>query len=366
MQAEDVHGNISTYCPVCNCEVEADVFDHESSQVVRGEVVNYNEQLAICPVCCNAIGDSRVESVNLKRLYAEYRRLHNMLTPEEIKDLRESYGLSLREFSRFLGFGEQTVARYERGALQDNAHDMVIRSASTSDGAAALLDRNGSLISDASRIRVERRISMGFVGENDPWKRPVLPAEPLCVTDVPSPSNGFMATSMERVKELISILSINCKNLFVTKLQKVLFFCDFSSYETYGRSLTGLSYAHADQGPIVNNYKDMIDELVRDGSIHLEDNVGGRGKIVVADTAPTGIFSEDDINLIIRVAKFANTFPTAAAISNYSHELACWLNTENGNIIKYTTSNNEVVTSVNEKIRAVEAATGISYSRWPD
>ena len=44
-------------------------------------------------------------------------------------------GSSSAEFSLFLGFGEQTVAKYEAGTLPDELHSNTMRMASTKEGA---------------------------------------------------------------------------------------------------------------------------------------------------------------------------------------------------------------------------------------
>lgn len=41
--------------------------------------------------------------------------------------LREKYGLSQQQLARLLGWGRVTVQRYEKGALQDTAHDLLLR-----------------------------------------------------------------------------------------------------------------------------------------------------------------------------------------------------------------------------------------------
>lgn len=46
--------------------------------------------------------------------------------PEEIKQIRQQYGITQVDFSRVLGFGDKTIARYENGALQDTAPNNLI------------------------------------------------------------------------------------------------------------------------------------------------------------------------------------------------------------------------------------------------
>ncbi len=86
-------------------------------------------------------------------------------TSAEVARLRAEAGLSLRELSRFLGFGEQTVARYERGDEPDLLHGNTARMAMSPEGARMLLHLNGHRISERSRARVERYIERLDSGE---------------------------------------------------------------------------------------------------------------------------------------------------------------------------------------------------------
>lgn len=51
----------------------------------------------------------------------------NILTSNEIVDIRENYGLSQVDLAKLLGWGEATIARYESKAIQDEAYDNMLR-----------------------------------------------------------------------------------------------------------------------------------------------------------------------------------------------------------------------------------------------
>jgi transcriptional regulator with XRE-family HTH domain len=71
--------------------------------------------------------------------------------PDTIRSLRSAYGLSAREFGRFLGFGEQTELRYEMGTIPEPTHNSIILSAMTREAAERLLEQNGERIAQKSR-----------------------------------------------------------------------------------------------------------------------------------------------------------------------------------------------------------------------
>jgi len=68
---------------------------------------------------------SGIDSLTLA--YLEYRARHNLLTPGQIREIRERYALSLDAFASIIGINSVVLDRYERGALQDELHDAAIR-----------------------------------------------------------------------------------------------------------------------------------------------------------------------------------------------------------------------------------------------
>ena len=86
---------LSTYCPECDREVDA-LLEHRAETLpVKGEPTSYDAEVAVCPCCGEAIGDSRVEEGNLRRAYSAYCVAHGFMALDEVKGLRNSNGLSL-------------------------------------------------------------------------------------------------------------------------------------------------------------------------------------------------------------------------------------------------------------------------------
>jgi putative zinc finger/helix-turn-helix YgiT family protein len=91
-----------------------------------GEPVEYQARVRRCSVCKGEYAPTALEEENFRSAYDIYRRRHNLLFPEQIRATREKYGLSQRNFSRFLGWGDITVHRYEAGALPDTAYNVML------------------------------------------------------------------------------------------------------------------------------------------------------------------------------------------------------------------------------------------------
>lgn len=351
---------IKTFCPECDCEVVAPIELRVETLPVKGEQTPYDADIAICPYCGEAIGDSRIEEGNLRRAYSAYCAAHGLMAPDEVKELRNSYGLSLREFSKFLGFGEQTIARYEAGAIPDDSHNTTLKLALTAEGAASLLSVRGSQLSERTVSAVRRFIEggaplSGFAAAFAAHQWPT----PEMVT--PSGRNGFRSFSMERVAAVVCELASHCRDLYKTKLQKALFFADFLCFARTSRSMTGLAYAHADYGPVMDGRDRIVAELQDAGFVELTEK--GWGEVVVPTRCPEGVLSDEEVCLVDEIADFINTFETSSEISSFSHELDAWKNTESGCSIEYDSNAQQVETAIERRMRGMDAHQLSRYDR---
>ena len=334
---------LCTYCPECDREVDARLEQRVETLPIKGEPTSYDAEVAICPCCGEAIGDSRIEEGNLRRAYSAYCAAHGLMAPDEVRELRSSYGLSLREFSKFLGFGEQTIARYETGAIPDDSHNTMLKLASTAEGAASLLLVRESQLSERTASAIRR-----FVESRAPFSglAAALAARqwPSQEMMTPSARNGFRSFSMERVAAVACELAARCKDLYKTKLQKAMFFTDFLCYARTSRSMTGLAYAHADYGPVMDDRNRIIAELQDAGFVELMEK--NWGEVVVSAHRPEGVLSEDEVQLVDEVAAFVNTFETSKEISSFSHELDAWSDTDGGQFIEYDSRAEQVEAAI--------------------
>ena len=118
---------MQNYCEECGREVETKVVTKKEKYEVCGETVDVEAQVLICAECGEELYCEEFDNATLTNAYNEYRRRHKLLLPEEIKKIREQYGLSQRSFARLLNWGDKTICRYENGSIQDKAHNSLPR-----------------------------------------------------------------------------------------------------------------------------------------------------------------------------------------------------------------------------------------------
>ena len=112
--------------------------------------------------------------------------------------------------------------------------------------------------------------------------------------------------------------------------------------------MTGLAYAHADYGPVIDGRDRIVAELQDGGFVEIVEK--GWGEVVVPTRCPKGVLSEDEVRLVDEVADFVNSFRTSKEISSFSHELDAWSDTDNGQLIEYDSNAGQVEAAIKRQM----------------
>ncbi len=114
-------------CPECGSIAVATEFQRQ--QFPYGEGNRAVQLEALLPVRrCSECGFEYLDDAAEEIRHEAVCRHLGVLTPHEIRELREQYGLSRMAFSRLTHLGEATLNRWETGALiQNHAYDRLLR-----------------------------------------------------------------------------------------------------------------------------------------------------------------------------------------------------------------------------------------------
>lgn len=81
-----------------------------------------------CPKCGEGILSAEAMGELQARAHAAYRERHALLTPADIRAIREKYGLTQAQLARLLRLGANTLSRWEAGRnVQTAAMDVLLR-----------------------------------------------------------------------------------------------------------------------------------------------------------------------------------------------------------------------------------------------
>ena len=89
----------TAFCINCRSSVAATIEARRETFPVRGEDIEVETQVAVCPECGEDLSIEELDILALEKAFTEYRRRHGLLSPEEIRQIREKYGLSQRAFA---------------------------------------------------------------------------------------------------------------------------------------------------------------------------------------------------------------------------------------------------------------------------
>lgn len=241
-------------CPLCGILHEVEERERPATAAVKGEDIVCEERYYLCP---NTEGDDKefktdsLRSANQMNARNAYRIRHDLLTSDQIIEIRESYGLSQVDLSRLLGWGEATVSRYESRAIQEEAYDAMLRLIKDNPlQALEFLKRNGDKFTGQKRRDIRAKI----VEKLDSYGKEFLTRQlfegEYVNYDVPSDSNGYTLLDIDKIESVVSYFAERIPNLFKVKLMKLLWYADALAYKLRGKAMTGLVYRHEAMGAL--------------------------------------------------------------------------------------------------------------------
>ncbi|MBS4029873.1 MAG: DUF4065 domain-containing protein [Clostridiales bacterium] len=320
-------------CELCGGE-ESTVIRKQEVLSVRGEDIETVSYVSVCK-CGNELFDEKLDEENLSRAYDMYRVRHNVITSEEIKETRERYGLSQRALGRVLGWGDVTIHRYETGALPDNSHGKMLRLIEDPKVMKKLLLEAQASIPRSTFQRVMERIET-LLGEReaevfmDMLERRIQSS----TVDIES---GFKQFDLDKFLNVILFFAQHATMLWITKLNKLLFYSDFRYFKNYTISMTGLKYKKLDYGPVPDNYDMLLGSLHNLKFIEITPHCIGQysGSIItpLINYDPRA-FTKEELEILKEVKRELGD-DSSFKLSDTSHQEKAWSETPYCCVISY-------------------------------
>lgn len=321
---------MKVYCPYCKKEVEYRI-EKRNIKEFKGIEVNTFENVAICNECNEDLYVNEIENENNERIFKIYRKIANIITPQDIVNLRNKYDISQRELTAILGFGKMTINRYERGGLPSKSQSDYIRLLIDNEiefvnRVKAAYEKNE--ISEKTYKKIvsndfEKAISKKEVQDNI---RKYLNVE---LNRDPDIYNGYKSLDLEKIENIISYIASKVKNLTITSLNKYLWYIDMLSFNQRSVAITGLTYQNQKFGPtIINKRYDEIslldDKYQREDFETINGNVT---EIISKDNFDLNKISDSEKKIIDSVIKLLKN-KKVTEISEMSHKEDGWRKTE--------------------------------------
>lgn len=320
-------------CPNCEKETNLALIHTKESIMVRGESIAVEAEYFRCKACGGEFENTRSNVDSLDIAYREYRRLHEMLQPEEIRELRKSYGLTQGELSKLLGWGGATLSRYENGALQDDAHEKTLRLVRDNPrNLLELIEKTPLALSVEKKAHLTKELTDA---EDQAYSFERIYEERFGRYE-PNELSGYRALDLMK---LFSMILFFCKEAtYKTKLNKMIFYADFKHFKEYTVSISGTRYARIPLGPVPDKYGYYLATLTEQGQLELEEVPFPNGtigeKLVSKEKADLSLFSESELEVLVAIKKHFKDFK-AGEMVEFSHKERGYKETPNGAYISY-------------------------------
>lgn len=323
------------YCEECGKEVETRVITKKENYDVCGESIEVDAQVLVCAECGEEFYCEELDNDTLIRAYNEYRRRHKLLLPNEIKKIREQYGLSQRGFAKLLNWGDKTICRYENGSIQDKAHNSLLLFLREPENMKTYLTENEISFDEKHKTKLLATVEKLEQDTEYQGNRRVFE---MFFTKIPCEENGFKKFDYEKFCAMVLFFAHKSPELLKTKLMKLLNYSDMIFYKENGVSISGLKYAHLPYGPVPENIDILLGMMAADHIAHIEvfyDNGYEKHQVVPEVELKNDFLTPDELAVMERIyEKFANF--GSADISDYSHKERGYKETKKGEIISYS------------------------------
>lgn len=320
-------------CFECGATVEPRIEERTGTLPVRGEDTEVLARVAVCPQCGADMSVEELDDATLVAAFNLYRQRHGLMTPEEMRGLRERYGLGVRPFSLLLGWGEITLHRYEAGSLQDAAHEATLRLAENPANLRVLLTANGHKLTTRQRARLESRLS---AIEVDATAAGGL-RDAFVAREEQDAYSGWVPMQVSKVREMILHFA-SLPDMYETKLNKLLFYADFSHFKHNGVSISGAPYLAFPFGPVLRDCPRVEEDMLEGGELTADERFfadGGSGTVFSAGRkADMTVFSADERATLVRIAEQLGG-KSSRELSEMSHSESAWRDTPERSMIDY-------------------------------
>jgi len=133
----------------------------------------------------------------------------------------------------------------------------------------------------------------------------------------------------DKMKELILYVCKQLENdpkFGATKLNKILFFCDFLAYLELGQAITGVAYQKLEHGPAPVCLLPLRAEMVNKGVVAPQQTkyMGNpQNRLIALRDAELSVFNSKEVALIDSVICWAKDY-NGKEISDLSHKFSGW------------------------------------------
>ncbi len=320
-------------CPIC--ESTALLHFDKKTMTFRKENFSYFEAFYKCNSCGEEFTTSEVDEVNTRQVYNLYRERHNIPSPEQLTYLKNLYRLNSTTFSKLLGFGTNQFSNYEKGEVPNDSNATLLNICKNPQDILKIIHMKKQSLPQKMVAEAEKKINE--IVHNTSSLNQELRYKLFDPMEPPDRFNGFKTPSFEKFYQLVLFFLENAP--FKTRLNKLLFYADFTFYKYFGNSITGLKYSAIQNGPVPKNYElglGLLENINIICSKTVQNEYGEFDKIFPVEKTDTAIFSKNELDIMSHVLEHFRYKKTGEIISISHNEEGWTKNHDSKALISYS------------------------------
>ncbi len=318
-------------CPICNNNtVELKI--EELEREFRKEKFKVFEQYYFCNSCKNDFTTSEQDDLSVNQVYNQYREKHSIPFPEEIKLVRETYNISSSKIAEVLGFGINQYRNYEAGEMPNKSNSKTLKVICNPIHFKAYIEQSNNIFKIHEYEKIVKLLDIEIEKEQNKNILSIIFEDFL----TPNRFNGYTIPSFEKFFNMV--LFFNDDAFFQVRLNKFLFYADFSNYRKTGKSISGLPYAAIPLGIVPERYKALMDFAEIEGYIEYgyDSSINSNSERIINKVKfESSLFTDNEIesmNVVLDTLRFKST----DKIVELNHNEKAWIENHNENkIISY-------------------------------
>lgn len=103
------------------------IADYTNSYDIRGHEITITAPARFDDQTNKVIPDLKLDDQAAKLALKKFREKYDVISPNEIKQLRKKWNLSQRKLAHILGWSPSTIALYEAGAVPTNGNNRLLK-----------------------------------------------------------------------------------------------------------------------------------------------------------------------------------------------------------------------------------------------
>lgn len=322
------------YCYQCDVEGQIELKEEFQKNNIKGVIVETLVCLPYCLQCGSEVYVAEINDENLKKITQGYRNITGRILVSEIEQLLDMYNIGAKPLSILLGWGECTIPRYLKGQMPNIENSNKLKAITNNPHVFfELYNDNKDKLTNIAQKKIEGTMSnyieTALTESNSIAEKSLIDF----YSCKPNIYNGMTNFNLKKLTNSILYFINNYGDVYITKMNKLLWYADMLCFKRNSFSITGMQYQRINYGPVPLRYSWIYGSL-SDIYFNLEETERGT-KMQPFKELNESCFLKEELQALFDVGeKFKHWY--AGELSDYSHNERAYIETSHKELIPFS------------------------------